>query len=183
MLTQNYFDLFGMPVSFKPDLSVLKSKYYALSRTFHPDFYTLESATKQEEMMTRSGLVNTAYKVLSDDKSRMAYILELHNLLGKEENQILEPSFLMEMMEINETIFDLQMEFDISAYDTVVSKVKAVEESLVQEVNRHIFNFEQGQDLELNLLKIRDYFLKSKYLLRIRENISTFAHLNGKTSQ
>ena len=183
MFTQNYFDLYGIPVSFKPDLSDLKSKYYTLSRTFHPDFFTLESTTKQEEMLIMSGLVNTAYKVLSDDRLRMRYILQLKDLLGKEENQILEPSFLMEMMEINETIFDLQTEFDTTTYDTVVSKIELVEDTLESEVSAHIDNFQQGLDIDLNLEKIRDYFLKSKYLLRIRENISTFAHLNGKTSK
>ena len=47
----NYFEFYDIPVSFKIDKSVLKKKYLVKSKKFHPDFYTNESPSKQEEIM------------------------------------------------------------------------------------------------------------------------------------
>jgi molecular chaperone HscB len=35
----NYFELYEIPVSLKPDQQLLRKKFYELSRKYHPDFY------------------------------------------------------------------------------------------------------------------------------------------------
>nr|WP_199082508.1 Fe-S protein assembly co-chaperone HscB [Pedobacter sp. ASV19] len=108
----DYFELYGLSLSFNPDPAVVKQKFYELSKKFHPDFYIMESQEKQEEVLELSTLNNKAYQILSDPQKRLHYILELKGLLTEGENYVLPQSFLMEMMEVNEALMELEFEPD-----------------------------------------------------------------------
>ena len=176
-LPKEYFTLFGIPASFSPDLGHLKKQYYKLSRSHHPDYHTHLEKAKQDEILEQSGLINTAYKVLSDEYERTKYILQLYNILEDSANEPLSQSFLMEMMDINEGIFDLKMKFDQASYEKILSELDLLEKALQQQKEQLFSDFEVQPDNMATLLKIKDFYLKSKYLLRIRENLSTFAGL------
>jgi molecular chaperone HscB len=175
MIETDYFKLFDLPVSFKIDPELLKKKFYKLSRLYHPDHFTMESSEKQEEVLEISGILNMGYKILGDENLRMKYILDKFNLLKGTENQPLPQSFLMQMMEINEQIFDLQMNPNPSLLQNVISEINHLDAQMKNEADQYIDDFENQRDITNALENIKDYFLKSKYLLRIRENISTFA--------
>lgn len=175
MIETDYFKLFDIPVSFKIDAEQLKKKFYKLSRQYHPDHFTMESSEKQDEMLELSGVLNMGYKVLGDENLRMKYILDRFDLLKGTENLPLPQSFLMQMMEINEQIFDLQMNPDPAVLQSVISEINHLDAQLKNEADQYINDFENQKDITSSLENIKDYFLKSKYLLRIRENISTFA--------
>lgn len=66
MPDKSYFELYDLPPTFKVDEALLKKKFYALSKEFHPDYYANESKEKQDEILELSTLNNKAYKVLSD---------------------------------------------------------------------------------------------------------------------
>ena len=68
-----YFEFYDIPVSFKVDATALKRTFYALSKKYHPDFFTLETAEKQAEILELSTLNSQAYKTLSDFDLRMKY--------------------------------------------------------------------------------------------------------------
>ncbi len=174
MDSHNYFELFNLETSFNVDERDLKLKYYKLNREYHPDFYTLESEEKQQEVLKMSSLVNTAYKTLSDPMSRMKYVLQLEGFVGENEKYELPQSFLMEMMDINEAIFDLQMDYDSKVYDGAIAEIHQFETNLEGNVAESIKAFENKTDTEQALKKIEEYYFKSKYLLRIKENLSTF---------
>ena len=72
----NYFEHFGIPMSFLIDEKELKRLYLTMSRKLHPDYYTLEDSMTQEAILERSSLNNEAYKVLKNPVSRMRYILD-----------------------------------------------------------------------------------------------------------
>ena len=171
-----YFELFDVDISFQLDEQVLKTKYYKLSRKWHPDFFTQESLERQVEVAIMSEKINQAYKVLSDKESRFKYILELHGKIGGPDNQVMPADFLMEMMDINETIMELQLDFDQQRYDVVLSEIQTFENELNSGVVSDVEQYDGGNKSDEVLEKIKDYYLKSKYLLRIKENISTFAH-------
>ncbi len=56
-----YFEFYKIPLSFKVDKAALKRQFYALSKQYHPDFYTLASEEKQAEILELSTLNNKAY--------------------------------------------------------------------------------------------------------------------------
>ncbi len=166
----NYFEFFELPISLTIDEEALKKKFYANSRKYHPDFFATESVEKQDEMLARSSFNNEAYKTLSDFNQRVAYLLELKSMLSEEGKNNLSQSFLMEMMEVNETLMDLEFDFDPLKLEEIKKQVDTKEVELHASIEPLLIEFNETQ---LHLLK--DYFLKKKYLLRIKENIAKFA--------
>lgn len=173
----NYFEFFEIPISFKLDESALKRTFYVNSKKYHPDFFTLESEEKQLEVLELSTLNNNAYKTLSDFDKRMKYILELKEVLGEERKNQIPQEFLMEMMDINENLMELEFDFDQNSFDKVQNDLKTLEANLLEEVNPFIENYNDSTPKEEELNAIKNYFLKKRYLLRIKENLNKFASL------
>lgn len=166
-----YFDFYGIPVSFLLDENFLKKQFLKKSREFHPDFYTQESEQKQEEILKSSTFNNTAYKVLKDFDLRTKYILTNRETLLGEGQDKMDQSFLMEMMEINEALMELK--FDPNEADTkkLTAQIEAFEKSLKDDVQPFLekdYNALSQDDLE----SIKQYYLKNKYLKRLKENLN-----------
>ena len=162
-----------MDESFFPDLGELKRKFYSKSRELHPDFYTQESEAKQEEVLAMSAYNNDAYNTLKDDNARMEYILRKHDILGEEGSNKLDQMFLMEMMDINEALMELQMDFDQQAYDKVIAEIASMESDLYGDVEAAMKDFDDDKDIT-RLQTVVKYYLKKKYLLRIKDNLDKF---------
>ena len=178
MLTKlNYFKLYDIPVSFKVDKKALKRKFYELSRKFHPDFYTLESEAKQAEILELSSLNNKAYKVLTDFNKRMKYVLDLKKVIAEEGKNSIPQDFLMEMMDINENLMELEFGFDEEVFNQVKSDLTATQSALYKEIENIIENYNDDNSDTTELIAVKNYYFKQKYLLRIQENLSKFASL------
>ncbi len=169
----NYFELYEIPVSFHPDADKVKAKFYELSRTYHPDRYTLASAEEQAHALQLSSHNNEAYKTLKSEYATMAYILKLNGVLEDEEKYNLPPDFLMEMMELNEAISAVEMT------DQNESALKSAQQMLEQQLSnweqavKPLTNKFDNGDTSLDLLQeIKEQYFRKKYLLRIKERIS-----------
>ena len=174
----NYFEFYGIPVSFVVDKGSLKREFYANSKKYHPDYFTLESEAKQAEVLELSTLNNQAYKTLSDFDRRMKYVLDLKGAMEEEGKNTLPQDFLMKMMDINESLMELESGFDQEVYDKVRADLKVLEDDLLDEVKPLIAEYDaQKGDSESILEGVKNFYLKKRYLLRIKENLSTFAPL------
>ena len=107
----------------------------------------------------------------------MKYILELKEVLGEEGKNKIPQEFLMEMMDINENLMELEFDFDQNNFDKVQNDLKTLEMNLLEEVNPFIENYDDLAPKEEELKAIKNYFLKKRYLLRIKENLNKFASL------
>ena len=169
----DYFELYGLPVTFNPDPATIKQKFYALSKEFHPDFYINESPEKQEEVLELSTLNNKAYQVLSDPQKRLHYILDLKGLIKEGENYVLPQTFLMSMMEVNEVLMELEFEPDPAKLLQVKLQVDEIEKDLFDELYTLTSCFDNllpdAQDAAL--VTIKDIYYRNKYLLRIRQSL------------
>jgi molecular chaperone HscB len=168
----DYFKLLEMPLSFRPDLAELKRQYYMLIRSYHPDHFA-----DMDDQGSQSSEINIAYKVLSDDQARWSYLLHFLGVLKDGEHEVLSQEFLMEIMEINEAIFDLETDFDEDKRNETLKEVEVMKADLIAALNKGIDLFENQVDKEDALKIIKENFLKLKYMLRIQENLSTFASL------
>jgi len=172
----NYFELYDLPVSFHPDATAVKSKFYELSRRYHPDRFAQAGGAELAEALQMASLNNAAYKTLQNRDAVMAYILKLNDLLANEEKYALPPAFLMEMMDINEAISDYEASPDnenarkqaeqdlndqLAAWEAATEKLTA--------------RYDAGEHDNALLLQIKDMYFRKKYLLRIKERIGTFA--------
>ena len=172
----NYFEFFGLPLSFQVDQVELRRRFYQYSRQYHPDFHTLAEAAEQEKMLELSTLNNQAWKTLSDPDRRIRYVLELKGLLGDETNQpALPQDFLMDMMDINEGLMELEFDFDAGKYAATEQAVAGLENNLETDIQPVLAAWTDADGTGAQLLRVRDIYLKKRYLLRIRENLSKFA--------
>lgn len=173
---ENYFELYEIPVSFRPDAAIVKQKFYALSKQFHPDRFAQAEDNAKSEALRKAALNNEAYKIFGNADRTMAYVLRLKNLLQEEEKYDLPPAFLMEMMDLNEVISDSEDDPGNESVKTQAKQALAAQlqawETLVDPLIR---SFEQGDDQEALLIKIKDFYFRRKYLLRISERLTTFA--------
>ena len=171
----DYFAFYGLPVSFDPDAALIKQKFYEFSKKYHPDFYINESEEKQAEVLELSTVNNKAYQVLSDRFKRLQYILELKGVLVEGENYSLPQDFLMEMMEVNESLMELQFEPDSTRLEALKAEVSLVEKGIFQEIDTLTAEFDsQGtEDQSKLLLAVKDLYYRNKYLSRIRSSIKS----------
>ena len=169
----DYFELYGLPVSFTPDLGKVKEQFYSLSKKFHPDFFINESDGEQARVLDLATENNKAYQILSNPQRTLQYILQLHDLLPEGESYALPQAFLMDMMDVNEAI----MELEFAPTPTGKAEVKQSVAGIEQALNDELATLTNGYaDLPKDaqaarLLKIKDIYFRGKYLSRIHENI------------
>ena len=176
----NYFEFYNLPQSFQLDEAALRRTFLERSRQYHPDFHTLSDEAEQGRMLELSTINNEAFKTLSDLDKRIQYILKINGLLEEGENQgALSQDFLMEMMDINEAMMELEFDFDAERYKQARHAVEALDQTLLKEIQPVLNNWTAEAENPAELLQVREYFFKKRYLLRIFENLSKFAAASG----
>lgn len=66
----------------------------------------------------------------------MKYILDMYQLLNDADNKSLDQTFLMNMMEINEAIFDLELEFKLDEYQKLSTSIDFIDAELREKVKK-----------------------------------------------
>ena len=167
MDAHNYFEIFEIPVTLKPDNQALRAKFLELSRKYHPDFYMRSDPEAQEEALKRSALLNSAWKTFQDPDSTIRYVLISKGLMEEEEKYELPPDFLMEVLEINEEVMD-------SAGDNadLKTRIDRLQNEIYAPVQNIIENYSEALHTEKELLQVKDYYYKKRYLDRIRRELN-----------
>jgi molecular chaperone HscB len=167
----NYFEFYGLPVSFLTDQEQLKKKFFEHSRSYHPDFHTLASEEHQATALEKSTLNNQAYRVLSDFDQRMKYILDLFGKLKEEGENKVPDDFLMEMMELNEGVMELEMQPSLEKKEDLIQQIDGISQEAIDEIKELLVRerIDELQEAEWSLISA--YYLKNRYLRRLRENI------------
>jgi molecular chaperone HscB len=101
----NYFDVFGLDRKLGIDTEALQSRFYELSRQWHPDFQQGRAREAQAEALERSALVNAAYRALRDPIARVDYLVRLAEGRETKEGAVVKPKAPPELLE---EIFELQ---------------------------------------------------------------------------
>ena len=156
----NYFELFELPISFKIDRSKLAQKYFELQKKYHPDFFAKGTEHEQEQALEISSQLNKALKIFKHPDQTIKYVLQLKELLEEEEKYQLPPSFLMEMMELNEELSE-----------NSAQQIQELETQLYSEVQPIIENYDDATASKPDLLKLKEYYYKKKYLQRILDRL------------
>lgn len=176
----NYFELFDIPISIKPDPALVKGKFYELSRRFHPDRFANASEAEQAEALERSSMINKAWKVFQNEEETIRYVLSLHNLIEEEEKYELNPDFLMEVMEINEELMELEEENGTGKLDTIQSKLEQLLTETYNYVAEIVEHYQEATVSKEKLLQLKDYYYKKKYLQRILDKIGGMRNIAAR---
>ena len=160
----NYFQLFELPQGFFPDPVLVRKKYYELSRRYHPDFFVQQGEVAREQAEERLKEVHAAYNVLSDAGKTMAYLLGLETGMTAEEKYALSPSFLMEMMELNEA---LQEADSAGARAEVTTQILDKKRELYENIKPMLEGYQPGVISPEALLPIKEFYYRQKYIQRL----------------
>ncbi|WED21351.1 co-chaperone HscB [Vibrio sp. JC009] len=120
----NHFELFGLPIQFQLDGSLLSTHFRELQKRFHPDNFATASERDRLLAVQKAAQINDAYQVLKEPIARVEYILSLNGIeLRHEQQTISDPMFLMEQMELREELEEITSEDALFDFDTRVSKM------------------------------------------------------------
>lgn len=109
----NYFELFGIPISFHLDMDHLVTRYRELQRATHPDRFANASDRERRLAVQQAALINEAYQVLRSPMLRGRYLLTLNGVVFNDEKQTtVDPEFLMEQMQWRDTLAELREQAD-----------------------------------------------------------------------
>ncbi|MCA2017819.1 co-chaperone HscB [Vibrio tritonius] len=136
----NYFELFGLPTQFALDGSLLSSQFRELQKRFHPDNFAAASERDRLMAVQKAAEINDAYQVLKAPVSRAEYLILLHGIELRGEQQTLQdPMFLMEQMELREELEAVEQSSDPeSALFDFDSKVSRMLKSYLQQVEQQL---------------------------------------------
>jgi molecular chaperone HscB len=166
----NYFELFDLPVQLKVDKAAVRKKYLDLSRQSHPDYFINEGTDEQQRVLETSASLNKALKTLTNEDELIKYVLTEKELLEKDEKYVLPASFLMEMMEFNESIAELQFGED-SNVEKLKEGLDTLQGDIYGSVKEVIENYKEGITTKEELLQVKEYYFKKKYLERLRHQL------------
>jgi molecular chaperone HscB len=157
---RNYFELFGLPASFELDTALLSKRYLELQRTVHPDKYA--NATDRERRMSvqQAAIINEAFNTLKSPLGRARYLLALHGLeVNDESNTVMDTAFLMQQMELRESLEEIGGNKDAEALELFVDDVLREKKALVGKLAAFFLNVD-----EAGLKQAHEVTLKMQFL-------------------
>ena len=166
----NYFELFEIPIQLKVDKKDLPRKYFDLSRKNHPDYFINENPEKQAHALEISSLVNKAFKTFQNDDETLKYVLQLKGLVVEEEKYELPPDFLMEVLEINEQLMDMDENPELNK--DLKNTIDNLQNEIYEPVKKIVEHYQDGITSEKELLQVKEYYYKKKYLHRIQQQLN-----------
>ena len=166
----NYFDIFGLPVQLKVDKNELPKKFFELSRKFHPDFYANSTPSEQQRALEITANLNKAFKTFQNHEETIKYVLQLKGLLEEEEKYQLPPEFLMEVLEINEKLMDAGDDAGLRL--NLQSAIDNLQSEIYEPVKEIIEGYKDNITTEEELLQVKAYYYKKKYLHRIQQQLN-----------
>ena len=97
------FGLLGLAPSFEIDLAALEAAFFAKSKEHHPDRFASAPAAERVVALTKSRALNDSYVTLKKPVSRAEHLLaRAGHTIG--DNERLDPTFLMEILELREEL-------------------------------------------------------------------------------
>lgn len=130
----DYFAYLGIPRSYHVDAEKLGDLLREKSRQFHPDRFARAEPRERTNSLSHTTYLNDAVRTLRDPQRRAEYVLSLYGLkagANDRERAKMDPSFLMEMMEVRESLADAKAAADKPALEKIGLAAKADRDALL----------------------------------------------------
>jgi molecular chaperone HscB len=171
---KNHFELFDIPVSFDVDQETISLRYRDLQRAVHPDRFASASDQQKRLSVQQAALINEAYQTLKTPLPRARYLLELNGVTLQDNDTSMDPSFLMEQMELREALADVRTKEDpFGELNRLRDRIEATERDLVQALQQL---FEGGEELEQGKDLVRRMQFIQRLLGEVDELEETLVH-------
>jgi molecular chaperone HscB len=163
----NYFELFGLPVSFSIDKNELRTAFMNIQRASHPDKFAQSTEIEQELALEQSALANKGFTLLNNVEKIIPYVLEITGYIEPAEKYNLAPDFLMAMMELNEGWMDAATDEE---KQNILDQINTLNNDIYSPIKAHLEADAVTDIPKEGMLQIKDYYYKKKYLDRILED-------------
>jgi molecular chaperone HscB len=128
---QNHFELFGLAPAFAIDGEALERSYREIQSEVHPDRFAHAGDAERRASLQWTTRVNEAYRTLRDPVQRARHLLELHGVdVAFETNTAMPPEFLMQQMELRESLEEATARKDSSRIDSLRKDLSRETQSL-----------------------------------------------------
>ncbi len=100
----DYFTCLNLPRKLNLDDKALEETFYALSRTFHPDYFATKDASEKAISLGNTALLNAAYRTLKDPIQRVEYLIRLEAGSAQEIRTTPPADLFNEILELQEDV-------------------------------------------------------------------------------
>jgi molecular chaperone HscB len=127
----DYFDFFSLPRKLNLDTKDLESRFYALSKQWHPDRFARAGAVERRVSENATATLNDGYRTLKEPVSRAEYLLKQHGFdIGEQKSNNVPPELLEEVFELNMQVEELKAAKKTGDEDEVAEARSSLEEAL-----------------------------------------------------
>jgi molecular chaperone HscB len=163
---QNYFELFGLPTTYRVDRDQLGERYRELQQETHPDRYANAPEQEKRRSMQAATHLNEALETLKDPILRGRYLLALNGVEMDVTRSTQDTAFLMEQLERREELAEAKSKPDPYAVtDRIRSDVKKRLEDLAGELAA-LFENPDGEKMEA----AQEILRKMQFLQKLRHD-------------
>jgi len=173
-LSQNHFELLGLPVAYSVDSARVEGAYRDLQSRVHPDRFAAGSDAERRVAMQWATQANEAYRTLRDPVERARYLLHLKGYeTGEESNTAMPPDFLMQQMEWREAVSAAAAASDDAGLRRLHAEIAGDREAMLAQLARAL-DREANYDAGCSLVR------KLRFLDKLDEEIDEgLEHLHG----
>lgn len=145
VLTQNFFELFSLPVQYVLDRAVLDAHYRDLQRSVHPDRFASAGEQERRIAMQHATHINEGYQTLKNPLQRARYLLELRGrTIDDQQTMQADPAFLMQQMELREQLGEIRGQEDpLTSLDGLAREIATLYKVLESELAQ-VFDADDG---------------------------------------
>jgi len=166
LLPSNYYDFFGLEHKLDIDLKDLERRFYALSRQYHPDRFTLKSAEEQQVALDATAILNDGYRALRDPLTRAEYLLKENGFdIGEQGTKNVPPELLEEVFGLNMALEELRGgdESARSALEEARDKFVAMRGQIDEELQAKFAQYDRTCEHDV-LAEIRGMLNRRRYV-------------------
>jgi len=170
----NYFSMLGLAVSFDVDKTTLSHNYHEIQKTIHPDNFANATDLERRLSVQKTAQINDALETLKNPLRRSIYLLSLYGIELNDNDTSIDPSFLMEQMELRENLSEVASKEDPlgeldDILDDVNARIKRAINDLSDLFKKLLFDNEKDESNEQLLKEVKAQTLKMQFLNRLQE--------------
>ena len=151
ILTDTFFEIFEIPVSFDYDAKAVQQRYLELQKKVHPDNFVNAGAYEKRLSMQHTSRINEAFNTLKNPVERALYLLRLKGLdINFDNETTMDAQFLMEQLELREELENVHTESDpLVKLDALSADIKDRLSIMMQQFSKYYESDEKEQAREL----------------------------------
>ena len=166
--------MLGLAVSFDVDKTTLSHNYHEIQKTIHPDNFANATDLERRLSVQKTAQINDALETLKNPLRCSIYLLSLYGIELNDNDTSIDPSFLMEQMELRENLSEVASKEDPlgeldDILDDVNARIKRAINDLSDLFKKLLFDNEKDESNEQLLKEVKAQTLKMQFLNRLQE--------------